>query len=252
MWLAVNFHELGTDLGETLLVALALLGAIALAAHRRPPAFRAPGDSPLESTARWIVISPPPRRLLAVLTFAVACVILMGTWAAVFDAGDRFRLNREHSLPTYFTTLLFFVAGGIAALVSRAASSMRGSWLLLGLCLLAFGVSEGAELHERLEVGAGIPTLVAIAPLGALALVALANLRPVLRSYPPAPALITVAIALWLISQAIDPLHAGWKSVVEESLELVGTTLFIAALILPARHLCQPGDRDSVREAGSS
>ncbi len=162
-------------------------------------------------------------------------VIVVGVGALVGIADvplEPFRLNAEQTLPTAFSTLLLVAAGALALLTARQRwAAPVWPWWVLGLGLIALGIDEMAELHERLEVRADLPTVVILAPVGLAMLVAWVASLPLLRERPPAVARFIAGGACGVISQALDPVHDDWKSVAEESLEMASGALFLLAML---------------------
>lgn len=67
-------------------------------------------------------------------------------WFYFFDVG------REINLPTWFSAGLWITAGILAGYFARRASRHRGSWALFCAVCLVFSIDETLELHERLDV----------------------------------------------------------------------------------------------------
>ncbi|WP_051478922.1 hypothetical protein [Arthrobacter sp. H5] len=67
-------------------------------------------------------------------------------WFYFFDVG------REINVPTWFSSGMWIVAGGIAGYYARQASQFRLSWWLFATVCVVFSIDEMLELHERLDV----------------------------------------------------------------------------------------------------
>lgn len=67
-------------------------------------------------------------------------------WFYFFDVG------REINLPTWFSAGLWITAGILAGYFARRASRHRGSWALFCAVCMVFSIDETLELHERLDV----------------------------------------------------------------------------------------------------
>lgn len=67
-------------------------------------------------------------------------------WFYFFDVG------REINLPTWFSAGLWISAGILAGYFARRASRHRGSWALFCAVCMVFSIDETLELHERLDV----------------------------------------------------------------------------------------------------
>jgi hypothetical protein len=221
--------ELVTDLGSALLLAVVVLGATGFAAGWNGPGL-------MVRAARI-----DPSTLAVVLAVSVAVVAVTGSAALLGGSSPELLvINEEQTLPAYFGSALLLVAGALA--LGIGAARMPGEplwpWLLLGLVLLFLGLDEAAELHERLETRTGLPAPVVLAPVALAAFVGFAGIAPRLRATPPALALFVAGAIAWAISQALDPIHAvDWKSAIEETLELIGSALFLLSLHTVARDL---------------
>lgn len=67
-------------------------------------------------------------------------------WFYFFDVG------REINLPTWFSAGLWITAGILAGYFARRASRHRGSWALFCAVCMVFSIDETLEMHERLDV----------------------------------------------------------------------------------------------------
>lgn len=172
-----------------------------------------------------------------VLGGCVAIMVGLGTLVGIADVPlEPFRLNAEQTVPTTFSSLLLVAAGALALLTARQRwGSPAWAWSVLGFGLIALGIDEIAEIHERVEVRTDLPTVIILAPLGLAMLVAWLASLPVLRERPPAIAFFVAAGAFGIASQAVDPIHNEWKSVAEEGFELASGALFLLAMLAVTR-----------------
>jgi hypothetical protein len=221
--------ELAADLGGAVVLAVLVLGGVVWLA----------GGTGRKIADRAAEIEPGTAA--TVLAVSAAVVAVTGSAALLGDSSlDVLVINEEQTLPAYFGSALLLVAGALALGIgaARVPGEPLWPWLLLGLVLLALGLDEAAELHERLEGPTGLPAPVVLAPVALAALVGFAGIAPRLRAAPPALALFVAGAAAWAISQALDPIHAvDWKSAIEETLELTGSALFLLSLHIVARDL---------------
>lgn len=169
----------------------------------------------------------------------VGVVAIAGTVVAVADSPiDLLYLNREQTVAAYMGAWLLFAAGTIAVFIGRKEVDDRMWWLVLGLAIAAIGFDEAAELHERVEVRADVPAAVVVSPIALVAALAWWMVLPRMRQHPPALPLFAAGIVGWAISQSLDPIHSvELKSIVEETLELIGSMLLVLALLAMAREI---------------
>jgi len=207
----------------------------------------------------------------AFLVFEALLVILDLLFNVYDVAGDIsirriFNPAREESLPTWFSAMQALVVGCVAYLIAaarrRQGRSMVG-WILVGTFFVYLSADDSAAIHERLgsaierALGAqDLPTYawqIFIAPVLALALLASAayawrHVQPRLRP------LIIAGLACFAISQGLDFVEGMEKIVdtidalgdtyasnaylishaprlLEEWLEMLGTTAFLAAFL---------------------
>jgi len=177
-----------------------------------------------------------------------------------------FNPAREESLPTWFIAMQALVVGGVAFLIAatrrRKERSMVG-WILVGTFFAYLSADDAATIHERLGSAIGraldaqdLPTYawqIFIAPVLAAALLASAayawqHIQPRLRP------LLIAGLACFAISQGLDFVEGMERMVdtldalgdkysssaylishaprlLEEWLEMMGTTAFLAAFL---------------------
>lgn len=229
------------DLGSALAVALALAFA-AVAAGRRLPDSGA-GDRPwlIEHLTRIAGAVPVSHAVIAIGA-AVGLTTAAGTFAVAADIDWRpIRINREQSVAAFLSGGLLMAGGALALVLAWERPERRLEWLLVGASMIVFGIDESAELHERIEVRTDLPAPVVVSPIAAVVGYGLWRNLSWLRANRPALELIVLGGASWVISQALDPFHAAYKSVVEEALEMVGSTLVLVAFLIILRRR-DPGE----------
>lgn len=195
------------------------------------------------------------RRLLLIL---VAVVAGMGLGVEVWhtlapDATSEWllpflSLSYEANLPTWFSSCLLFSCGVLLAAIAHSAGAQRVAWWALSAIFLYMSLDEATELHEHLGgmFGTGgvlyfdwvIPAAVVVAVVGV-------SFIPFLRSLPPATrnrfivagaiyvsgALLTeLPLGYWTERAGDDNFTYALIDFVEETLEMVGAGLFLAAL----------------------
>ena len=175
-------------------------------------------------------------------------------WFYFFDVG------REINLPTWFSAGLWITAGILAGYFARRASRHRGSWALFCAVCMVFSIDETLELHERLDVigselGRYLPLQLGftwVIPGVLIAgLIGLSLLRMVLglprtsRAGLLAAGIIFVAggvgvetLSGLFIQGDTLPWQFFLLTLVEESLEMTGIALGVAALahLIAYRH----------------
>ena len=175
-------------------------------------------------------------------------------WFFFFDVG------REINLPTWFSAGLWITAGILAGYFARRASRHRGSWAVFSAACMVFSIDETLELHERLDVlgselGRYLPLQLGftwVIPGVLIAgLIGLSLLRMVLAlprsSRAGLLAAGTIFVAGGIGVETLSGLFVQgdtlpWQyfllTLVEESLEMTGIALGVAALahLIAYRH----------------
>lgn len=222
------------DLGSAFGLAVAMsLGAMLLG--RKAPECGPARPQPFESVAR-LACHGRANATAIWLGIAIAGLAVVGTIAVAADLDSRLlRVNREQSPASFYSGGLIMAAAALAAVLAWDRPERRLEWALVAIGLFALGVDETAELHERVEVRTDLPAPVVISPLAAMIGYGLWRNLPWLGTRWPALQLIAGGIAIWCISQALDPFHNQYKSVVEETLEMTGSALVVVALMICVR-----------------
>lgn len=111
---------------------------------------------------------PPllPVRLTSWLAVSVAVLSIFGLVAALHDAGhlalpvggvfsNLFNLNKENTVPAWFSSMLLLLVAYHAYLVSQLTSEhvdrFRRYWRLFAAIFLFLSLDESAALHERVQ-----------------------------------------------------------------------------------------------------
>lgn len=107
-----------------------------------------------------------PARLTSRLAATIVLLTTFGVAAALHDAGylalpsggvfsNLFNLNKENTVPSWFSSMLLLTVAYHAFLVSQLESvhvrRFRGLWQLFALLFLLLSLDEAAALHERLQ-----------------------------------------------------------------------------------------------------
>lgn len=202
-----------------------------------------------------LVAPGPLRRPIAIATAVVALSGLAAEIAeyrfgAPAPIVEIFSLSYEANVPTWYATVLLFSCGALLATIARAGSISHGrSWSALAAAFAYMSLDEAIQIHEYLAWL--VPPLEGllyfgwVIPGAILTLLAGLAFVPLLRSLE-APArwrfvlagAIYVGGALgmepvlgwWTDAHGDDNLGYGVIDFAEESMELLGASLFLLAL----------------------
>jgi len=216
----------------------------------------------------------PLRLLLGAVALGVAYVVVQRINPYGIEPGrseasrllfELFDLNGENNIPSWYTSMVWAIAAGLALVASRRElggdAIMRWSWALLGCVFLLLSLDEVGSLHERLLGLVGDTAQHALgladsfyydwAAVGAILVIVIGALFvPFLLRVPRDVAVrLIIAGGVFLSgSLAIETIgssyEAGWISstnlfriswhrliFVEELLEVVGAVLAVHALL---------------------
>ncbi len=207
------------------------------------------------------------RALLSVLSF----LILAGFCAEIVDATptiqdphdlvDLFSLSYETNLPTWLASSLLFSCGLLLTLIAlakrRVADPYTRHWWGLALAFLYISLDEFTQLHEQanhwfdfggvLYYGWVIPAAIVVASLGFCYLGFLGHLTRRSRNqfvlagslYVGGALGVELLLGYWADVAGESNLVYGLIDLVEESMELIGVSVFFYALF---EHLAGPWD----------
>ena len=216
----------------------------------------------------------PIRLLLVAFALGVAYVVAQRINPYGIEPGcseasrllfELFDLNGENNVPTWFTSMVWAMAAGLAMVASRCEFSpdalMRLSWSLLGGVFLLLSLDEVGSLHERLLGLAGDSLQSALgladsfyyswAPMGMLLVLLVGGLFvPFLLRIPRGVAarlilaggvFLSGSLAIETIGSSYDAgliastdvFRISWPRLffVEELLEMIGAILAVHALL---------------------
>lgn len=184
---------------------------------------------------------------LAVRPVVVVLLVLilgLGASGALFEATGQpsgMDLDAEMQLPAFAAALVLLLAGLVGLLNWRHRE--RGwPWLGLGLLFMVMSLDEVAAIHERLESATGVDWQMLYAPVFLFA--GASFLAAVLRlGRSTSAGLLVLGAGAWVIAQFLEWLQWGGGGtepvdfyaramVVEEVLEIAGSSLFLVALLL--------------------
>ena len=93
--------------------------------------------------------------LLIFLHISFQALVYTDSFEDFLPLADRFNVDLEQSIPTWFSQTLLFVAAILLFSIGAIKYSVRDSfvwhWLALGAVFLYFSLDEGATLHETLN-----------------------------------------------------------------------------------------------------
>ena len=214
-----------------------------MATIRATPAGR------LEALRDWIV-GQQPRRVTTVLFGAIAVFCVLGALdRAGIMPGSVFDLDGEGKPPALYSALLLFSGGVLSALVGMHESESGHSkrWMALGAFLVFMAVDEAITFHEILQARLNTDWQVLYLPVAAAG--GIAWLLVLQRLWPQARErlLFVLGAVAWFVAQMDERIQSnpvdgrvegyGTLATIEETLELVGSALWIMALHLVLRRL---------------
>ncbi|MCB9703559.1 MAG: hypothetical protein H6711_16820 [Myxococcales bacterium] len=172
-------------------------------------------------------------------------------------------LSFEGNLPTWYASTILALCGGLLALIAVGARADRPRWWLLSAGFFYISFDESVGIHEAVDAlfentgglfyfGWVIPAAAIVALLGVLYLPFLRRLpAPSRRRFLVAGILyvlgalvLELPLGVWTERAGPDNLIYAAIDLCEESLELIGASLFLVALV---DHLAAPGDALTIR-----
>ena len=186
---------------------------------------------------------------------ATGVICVLGLCAEVIDfvlgappiVSETFSLSYERNVPTWYASSLLLACAVVAARAAPHAGTPR-RWRVLSGIFVFMSLDEAIEIHEHLGGlvdGSGvfffswvIPASVVVLGLGASMLPLLRALEPPVRRrvvlsgivYVGGALLMELPLGWWTEQHGDDNLVYGLIDFVEESLELIGATLFVTTV----------------------
>lgn len=177
-------------------------------------------------------------------------------------------LSYEGNLPTWFSAALLAIAGALLAVIAVGSTVDRPRWWLLAAGFFYISFDEIVGVHEAVDAmfestgglfyyGWVIPAAAIVTLLGLFYLPFLRRLpAPSRRRFIVAGALyvggalvLELPLGLWTEYAGPDNWVYALIDLVEESLEMIGVTVFILALV---DHLTLPDDAVTLRLRGDA
>ena len=199
------------------------------------------------------------RRLIWIVAFLIYCGFWAEVWDDLLEYDDPwelvyfFGLSYEENLPTWVASILLFCCSGLLAAIAVGTRQEGGPyvrhWGVLSIAFAYISLDEVAQLHENagqwfdfggaLYFGWVIPASIVVLIFGLSYLRFLANLPVAFRNRFVLAGAIYVGGALgmelplgyWTEIAGRSNFIYGMIDLVEESLELIGTSVFLYFLV---------------------
>jgi hypothetical protein len=200
-----------------------------------------------------VALRVDPRRAALVLGALVVLFTVLGSLYRLGAPLALFDLDREGRPPAAFSGALLVCAGVLGWLIGDTAAevTVRGRWRAIATLFVFLGVDEMLTIHESLDDMTGVFWQVLYLPIGLLAGVIWLMVLGRLRRDGRERLLFIGAPLAWLISQLLEAIQHEPDAVpgyaimatAEESLEMIGSTLFLLGLLMALQ------TRSAAREA---
>lgn len=200
-----------------------------------------------------------PRALRRWLLVGVAIVAGLGLAIELWHAHShdavveallpKLSLSYESNLPTWFSSSLLLACGVAAGVIAAARPAWHRHWWAMAAIATYISIDEASELHEHLggHIGAGgVLYYDWVIPAAAILLVLVAAFVPFIRALAPATRMrLVIAGAVYVGGALLMELPLGWWAEqhgtdglgyalidwVEETLEMLGTSFALVALV---------------------
>ena len=191
-----------------------------------------------------------PKLLAAGIGAAIASICVTGVVLGHERDMAIFALLEERTLTPLFTAFHLVAAAGLALAARRTGAPMV--WLAIAGFLLAMAGDELFSVHESLRswLPGGRSSYLVFLPYAALGAYIWLQVLRRLRGHPSAAVLWVGGAALWGASQLLDAFAVLDESasagalppieVVEEVFEMVGSALFLLALLVFLQRVLKP------------
>jgi hypothetical protein len=198
------------------------------------------------SLRRWLLIG------VAIVAVLGAAVELVHAWCEgpVLDAvGPRLSLSHEGNLPTWFSSSLLLLCGLAAGGIARTRPRWRHHWWGLAIGFTYASLDEAIGIHEHLGGNfdtSGVLHFDWVIPAIAILAVLAAIYLPFVRALPVRTCRrLVIAGAIYVGGALVMELPLGWWTEregsdglgyalidwVEETLEMIGASLGLVALV---------------------
>lgn len=184
---------------------------------------------------------PEPTRVAGVLVLLVAMFALMDIFDGRPTYAWPFGLDVEQTPDVAFSALILLAAGCLSLLISFYAGRNRIAFAMsLGFFVMSY--DEAFVLHEQLEEKLSIDWQIVYLPI--IAIIGVVWLAMFLKVLVPQRArLLWICGALaWVVSQIFEKLQWNgdqfihpWMVLPEETLEMLGSTAWLLALLICLR-----------------
>lgn len=110
------------------------------------------------STKKVLLVLVIGAAILAALHLVLFYITTTTDHGRLFGMVDRFNLDAENNIPTWFSTALFFTAAGYSLIIAKATAirklPYRRHWYALSVILLYLSLDEAGEVHETANLWA--------------------------------------------------------------------------------------------------
>lgn len=192
----------------------------------------------------------PVRKLFFLLVSLAVFLLLMHFFSgkAPSTLHDRFDLDAEANIPTWFSTVLLFAISMSSLRISKLSSENRSSrhfWLAFSFAYGWLSLDEAARFHEIIDLA--LKWVYLYAPLfGAFFVFSVLHFRK--SECPPVRNWILGGLMVYalgglggeLVSHVLNPLPYGLQQsefVFEEGLEMLGSSLVLAGCLAKLNRL---------------
>lgn len=206
-------------------------------------------DVPNAGRATRVASRVSPGVVAFVCGIAIAALVVMGiVQRTAFPGWGAANLDSEISVATRFSAALLWAAALWWLLVAVAARSRTLVLWFWWPALAWLALDEGVAIHERLERWSGIDWQLLYLPVAALGAVAWLGVVRRFWSRPRIVALLMAAAVAWIAALTLE-LAQNWGGspvqaaiyvptmIIEEALEMIGSTSLLVAAILVLREL---------------
>ena len=161
-------------------------------------------------------------------------------------------LSEEANVPTWYSSMLLFACALVLASITSVATSARKQWAVLAALFGYMSLDETAQIHERLNSLEWLSSLKGvfyfgwIIPAGIIVLIVGAAYLPFVFRLPPATRrrfivagviyvggalVMEMPLGVWSTKHGEDNLGYALIDAVEETMEMIGASLFLVALL---------------------
>jgi hypothetical protein len=194
--------------------------------------------------ARHVALAAEPDRVAVALAGLIAGFGILGSLYRLGIPLALFDLDGEGKPPAAFSGALLVCAGLLGWMIGDYAPEFAFRWRAIGILFVFMGVDETLAIHESFASLAGVFWQILYIPVALLAAVIWLMTFQRLRRGSRERLLYICAPLAWLTSQVLETAQAGPSdqgygvmATGEELLEMIGSTLFLLALLIALRRV---------------